>query len=83
MIPMAIRATADELLKEYKACESPDYISYVRAHLGPSLPCVTDIVRDPTMANRQVDAPISDVLADLPLYVLADIAAGCTCTCCL
>lgn len=22
-------ATADELLKEYKACESPDYISYV------------------------------------------------------
>jgi len=22
------RATADELLKEYKACESPDYISY-------------------------------------------------------
>ena len=24
-----IRATADELLKEYKACESPDYISYV------------------------------------------------------
>ena len=25
------RATADELLKEYKACESPDYISYVRA----------------------------------------------------
>jgi hypothetical protein len=27
------RATADELLKEYKACESPDYISYVRALL--------------------------------------------------
>lgn len=24
------RATAEELLKEYKACESPDYISYVR-----------------------------------------------------
>lgn len=23
------RATAEELLKEYKACESPDYISYV------------------------------------------------------
>jgi len=22
------RATAEELLKEYKACESPDYISY-------------------------------------------------------
>jgi len=22
------RATCDELLKEYKACESPDYISY-------------------------------------------------------
>ena len=27
----SFRATADELLKEYKACESPDYISYVRA----------------------------------------------------
>jgi tubulin gamma len=23
------RATAEELLKEYKACESPDYITYV------------------------------------------------------
>jgi hypothetical protein len=23
------RAVAEELLKEYKACESPDYISYV------------------------------------------------------
>lgn len=23
------RATCEELLKEYKACESPDYISYV------------------------------------------------------
>ncbi len=28
-IHVVIRATADELLKEYKACESPDYISYV------------------------------------------------------
>ena len=28
-------ATAEELLKEYKACESPDYISYVsRAYLS-------------------------------------------------
>ena len=24
------RAVVEELLKEYKACESPDYISYVR-----------------------------------------------------
>ena len=24
-----VRATAEELLKEYKACESPDYITYV------------------------------------------------------
>lgn len=24
-----IRATCDELLREYKACESPDYIQYV------------------------------------------------------
>jgi hypothetical protein len=27
------RATAEELIKEYKACESPDYITYVR-HLA-------------------------------------------------
>jgi tubulin gamma len=27
------RATAEELIKEYKACESPDYITYVRPHL--------------------------------------------------
>ena len=26
-------ATAEELMKEYKACESPDYISYVRIRL--------------------------------------------------
>ena len=62
MIHMGIRATADELLKEYKACESPDYISYVRAHLSHSPPCVTGIFRDPTMANRQVNASISDVM---------------------
>ena len=33
------RATADELLKEYKACESPDYISYVSSQFqsSPSL----------------------------------------------
>jgi hypothetical protein len=37
MIHVAIRATADELLKEYKACESPDYISYVRPPPFPSL----------------------------------------------
>lgn len=24
-----LRATVDELMKEYKACESPDYITYV------------------------------------------------------
>lgn len=27
---LSLRATAEELLKEYKACESPDYITYVR-----------------------------------------------------
>lgn len=27
---MKYRATCEELLKEYKACESADYISYVR-----------------------------------------------------
>ena len=27
-----IRATCEELLKEYKACESPDYITYVSGH---------------------------------------------------
>ena len=28
-----IRATCEELLKEYKACESPDYITYVSGNL--------------------------------------------------
>ncbi len=28
-----LRATAEELLKEYKACESPEYITYVRAFI--------------------------------------------------
>ena len=28
-------ATAEELLKEYKACESPDYITYVRPFVPP------------------------------------------------
>ena len=31
-------ATAEELLKEYKACESPDYISYVRPAIVPLWP---------------------------------------------
>jgi tubulin gamma len=35
----SFRATADELLKEYKACESPDYISYVGAPLSPRTMC--------------------------------------------
>ena len=39
MIRVAIRATADELLKEYKACESPDYISYVRPPISFSAHC--------------------------------------------
>jgi len=29
-----IRATCEELLKEYKACESPDYITYVSGYSG-------------------------------------------------
>ena len=29
------RATAEELIKEYKACESPDYITYVRSFVRP------------------------------------------------
>ena len=29
LIVIPFSATAEELLKEYKACESPDYISYV------------------------------------------------------
>jgi hypothetical protein len=28
-LPCFASATAEELLKEYKACESPDYITYV------------------------------------------------------
>ncbi len=37
------RATVEELLKEYKACESPDYINYVRFSL-PFLPLLTTII---------------------------------------
>ncbi len=58
MIHVAIRATADELLKEYKACESPDYISYVRQPQYFSLHhSVTHLrlFRDPTKANRPDD----------------------------
>lgn len=32
-----IRATAEELLKEYKACESADYITYVSFFVHRSL----------------------------------------------
>ena len=32
-----IRATCEELLKEYKACESPDYITYVCMFLFATL----------------------------------------------
>jgi uncharacterized protein YvpB len=31
-------ATCEELMKEYKACESPDYISYVSLLSRASLP---------------------------------------------
>jgi tubulin gamma len=29
-VPSPNRATCEELLREYKACESPEYITYVR-----------------------------------------------------
>jgi hypothetical protein len=62
MIHVAIRATADELLKEYKACESPDYISYVRPPLAfPSLHTVTRMVRGPTTANKPDNTSIFNV----------------------
>ena len=44
------RATADELLKEYKACESPDYISYVRA-LFVAYPYQVVYIRHPQGSN--------------------------------
>lgn len=34
-----IRATCEELLKEYKACESPDYITYVSVYSGRVVAC--------------------------------------------
>jgi tubulin gamma len=37
------RATCEELLREYKACESPEYITYVRC-AGPSLMSVALIL---------------------------------------
>jgi hypothetical protein len=52
MMHVGIRATADELLKEYKACESPDYISYVCPSPSSSLHSVTGMIRGPTMVNK-------------------------------
>jgi hypothetical protein len=77
MTHMAIRATADELLKEYKACESPDYISYVRECPSHSLSCVTVIVRGPTMANKPVNETNLDVYKTYFVYVLIDIPTEC------
>jgi hypothetical protein len=61
MIHADIRATADELLKEYKACESPDYISYVRPSPILSLQSVTDMLRGPMMLNKPDNTSIFDV----------------------
>jgi len=77
MIYVAIRATADELLKEYKACESPDYISYVRPRPIPSLHSVTGMVRGPTTVNKPDNTSIFDVLKTPLVYVLTDIPAKC------
>jgi hypothetical protein len=71
MIHVTIRATADELLKEYKACESPDYISYVRRPQYFSLHhSVTRLrlFRDPTKVNRPGDTLIVDVFSVLYMY---------------
>ena len=61
MFHVAVRATADELLKEYKACESPDYISYVRPPPTPSLHSLTGKVRAPMAVNKPDDTLIFDV----------------------
>lgn len=43
-ITSPIRATCEELLREYKACESPEYITYVRYTDPPLLICNTNII---------------------------------------
>jgi hypothetical protein len=52
MILVVVRATADELLKEYKACESPDYISYVRLIPTHSPHSLTGMVRALTTVDK-------------------------------
>lgn len=50
------RATCEELLKEYKACESSDYISYVSCqHLFNSVQCIISVVREAQIAIRHRD----------------------------
>ncbi|CAG8656781.1 1825_t:CDS:10, partial [Acaulospora colombiana] len=50
------RAVVEELLKEYKACESADYISYVRICLGLFETRLTGSLREPaTLRHRDDD----------------------------
>ncbi len=76
---VAIRATADELLKEYKACESPDYISYVRPPLISFSAPVTRMVRGPTTENKPDNTSIFDVSRRpcCAVYVLIDRPGKC------
>lgn len=39
----SLSATAEELLKEYKACESPDYITYV-CRFAPRILCLMEVL---------------------------------------
>jgi hypothetical protein len=52
------RATAEELIKEYKACESPDYITYVCPSFFPCITSAFDFffaVRDRRTGIKQGD----------------------------
>ena len=75
------RATAEELLKEYKACESPDYITYVRLFV-PSIPAVIVTIsphlflfvprlryRAPAMQTMQRDSGKADARSEMRLLV--------------
>lgn len=42
------RATCEELLREYKACESPEYITYVRCVVPPWM------IRDTNIIDRML-----------------------------
>lgn len=68
-----LRATAEELLKEYKACESADYITYV----GPlSVPSMLDD-HIPSRAHRKKGHELSASIVPVSLSCFTSTQTSC------